>query len=145
MQIIFLQNVKNVGEKGQIKNVPDGYARNFLLKNKLAAVATSAAIAKAALEQVNKKIEESKAKEKSHALAATINGKKITIQAKAHGGKLFGAVGPREIAIALKKEGIDVGEKSIEHVSIKTIGLVSVTITLEHGLKVRVDVIVEEM
>ena len=46
MQVILLQDVKNVGKKGQIKNVPDGYARNFLLAKKLATVATESAIFK---------------------------------------------------------------------------------------------------
>ena len=46
MQIILLQDVKNIGKKGQVKNVPDGYARNFLLAKKLASVATPAAVAK---------------------------------------------------------------------------------------------------
>ena len=45
MQVIFLQDVKNVGKKGQIKNVPDGYARNFLLARKLATVANAASLA----------------------------------------------------------------------------------------------------
>lgn len=145
MKIILLQDVKNIGAKGQIKDVSDGYARNFLLKNKLAAPATSDSIAKAKQEQANKQSEEARAKEKTQALAGMINGKRITIQAKAHGGKLFGAVGPKEIAVALKKEGVEISEKAIEHVSIKTTGETKVYITLTHEINATIVVVVEEI
>ena len=144
MQVIFLQDVKNVGKRGQIKNVPDGYARNFLLARKLAAVATPAAIASAKQEDDKKKVQLALGKQSVQKLAAEIEGKKITIKARAKDGKLFGSITAKEIAQEIKKIGIEIAEKSIAADHIKELGEKKVTISLDFGVKATVILIVEQ-
>lgn len=82
MQVIFLQDVKNAGKKGQIKNVPDGYARNFLLAKKLATVATEEAISQAKAEEAKRNQQFAAEKQAMQKLAAAIDGKRIVIKAR---------------------------------------------------------------
>ncbi|KKQ39422.1 MAG: 50S ribosomal protein L9 [Candidatus Moranbacteria bacterium GW2011_GWC2_37_73] len=87
MQVIFLQDVKNVGKKGQIKNVPDGYARNFLLARKLATVATPSSLAGVKQEEDKKKLQAALGKQTVQKLATAIEGKKFILKARAKDGK----------------------------------------------------------
>lgn len=145
MQVIFLQDVKNVGKKGQIKNVPDGYARNFLLAKKLAAVATPAAIAQAKAEEAKRNQQASLQKEEMRKLAAAIEGKRIVIKARSKNGKLFGSITTREIALEIKKLGFDIPEKAIESDHIKELGEKKITINLDFDVKTAVILGVEEI
>jgi large subunit ribosomal protein L9 len=144
MQVIFLQDVKNVGKKGQIKNVPDGYARNFLLARKLAAVATPASISHAKQEEDKKKLQVSLEKQTVQKLADAIARKSIIIKARAKNGKLFGSITPKEIASQLQKLGIIVPEKAINASHIKDLGVKKVEIDLDFGIKAIITLTVEE-
>ena len=103
MQIILLQDVKNVGKKGQIKNVPDGYARNFLLAKKLAAVATQSTISQVKTEEAKRNQQFALEKQEIQKTASEINGKRIVIKARSKNGKLFGSITAKEIASEIKK------------------------------------------
>src|SRR6266568_4840738 len=105
MQVIFLQDVKNEAKKGQIKNVPDGYARNFLLARKLAVQATPNEISKAKIEEDKKKTQLAQEKQEIQKLANNIDGKNIVIKARAKDKRLFGSITPKEIALELRKMG----------------------------------------
>lgn len=144
MQVIFLQDVKNVGKKGQIKNVPDGYARNFLLARKLAAVATQGAVAHAKQEEDKKKMQLSLEKQGVQKLADAVSGKKITIKARAKDGKLFGSITAKEIATEIKKMGIEIPEKAINASHIKDLGEKKVEILLDFGIKTSIILVVEQ-
>lgn len=135
MQVIFLQDVKNVGKKGQIKTVPDGYARNFLLARKLAAIATPSAITHAKQEEDKKKMQTSLEKQGVQKLAASIEGKRIVIKARAKDGKLFGSITAKEIVAELKKINFVIPEKAINADHIKDLGEKKVQISLEFGIK----------
>ncbi|KKQ45586.1 MAG: 50S ribosomal protein L9, partial [Candidatus Moranbacteria bacterium GW2011_GWC2_37_8] len=114
MQVIFLQDVKNVGKKGQLKNVPDGYARNFLLARNLATQATPAAITKVKQEEEKKKVQMALGKQEIQKLADAMSGKRVVIKARAKDGKLFGSITPKEIVLEIRKQiGVEVSEKAI--------------------------------
>jgi len=114
MKVIFLQDVKGQGKKGEIKEVSDGYARNFLLKKGLAKVATEGNIK---MQQAhNQAMEKRKEQEKIQAqqLAKEIEKLEITIKAKAgKDGRLFGAISTKQIADELKKKNIQIDKRKI--------------------------------
>lgn len=105
MRVIFTQDVKGKGKKGEIKEVPVGYAQNFLIKNKYAVEATPGNMKQ--LEQQNKKQEELKQQEidDAKALADKLKELEVKIPAKTgEGGKLFGSVSTKQITQALDKQ-----------------------------------------
>lgn len=145
MKLILLQNIKNIGKAGDIKDVSDGYARNFLLPKKLAEAATTSTIAKAQAANVRKSLQEKEELEKIQTLADKISGKKIILKAKAEHGKLFGSISTGRIIDELKKNGLDISEKSIQTTKpIKELGEHQVQADLGHNLKVSFTVSVEE-
>ena len=114
MKVILLKDVKAQGKKGDVINVSDGYANNFLLKNNLAVPANQANLNinnKQKAEEAKLKAEQ---KAEAEALAKVINGAEVEISATlGAGGKLFGSVTNKEIEEALKKQNIVVDKKQI--------------------------------
>jgi large subunit ribosomal protein L9 len=145
MQIILLQDVKNVGKKGQLKNVPDGYARNFLLAKNLAAVATESAITQTKSEEEKKNQQLLSEKQAIQKLANDLNGKKFIIKARAKDGKLFGSITAKEISAEIKKSGYNISEKSIQSDHIKELGEKRIGIILTFGIKTEIIVALEEI
>lgn len=143
MKVILLQDVKKIGKKGEVKDVADGYARNFLLSKKLAEVATPSAVSK--IEAQNSKVKQAEAakKESLTKKVSEINGKKFIIKAKAKDGKLFGSIGKKEIAAALKTQGFEVDEKSIGVGHIKTLGETEIMIRMDFGISAKMSIVVE--
>jgi large subunit ribosomal protein L9 len=114
MQVILKENVKDLGPIGDVVNVKDGYARNFLIPKGFAIEANPKNIK--AMEHEKRKIQElaKKAKASAEELSAKVSGTTITIKAKSgEEDKLFGSVTAMDIADALKKEGIDIDKKKI--------------------------------
>lgn len=125
MKVIFNADVKGQGKKGELKEVSDGYARNYLLPRKLATEATADNIN--ALRLKEKAHQAQIAKEKAQALETSkkLSGVQVLIRAKAgNGGKLFGAVTSQEISDALKAQhGIEIEKnKIVQSEPIKTFG-----------------------
>lgn len=105
MKVIFLQDVKGKGKKGEVKDVPVGYANNFLLKNNLAEEATPGNMRKLKAQE-NKKAEQA-AEEKQEAEQLKAQLEKLTVELKAksgEGGRLFGSITSKQIADTLKKQ-----------------------------------------
>ena len=144
MQIILLQDVKNVGKKGQIKNVPDGYARNFLLAKKLATTATQSAVTQIKTEADKKNLQLALEKQEIQNLANSLNGKKFIIKVRAKDGKLFGSITTKEIIAEIKKSGYDISEKSIKADHIKELGEKRINVSLNFGIKAEIILGVEE-
>lgn len=144
MQIILLQDIKNIGKKGQIKNVPDGYARNFLLAKKLAAVATATVVAGVKLEEEKKQKQLEIEKQNIRKLAEALDGKRIVIKTKAKNGKLFGSITAKEISMAIRKIGLAVPEKVIDAGHIRNLGEKKITIDFDHGVKANIILAVEQ-
>lgn len=105
MKVILLTHVKGLGQKGEVKNVADGYFRNALAPRKLAVIATGKAIAhvKAQEEKATEKLEAMK--ESADSIKEKIGGKKIEIKEKTSDtGKLYAAVSKKEVAEAIKEQ-----------------------------------------
>ncbi len=146
MKVIFLQDVKGKGKKGEIKNVSDGFAKNFLLPQKMAVEATAANLnaAKGKQEsiQYHKDMEEDNAKK----LAEKIAQISLNISAKAgENGKLFGSVTSKELSEILKKEhGFDIDKrKFVLPDGIKSEGAYTVDIKLHPGIVAKLKVAVK--
>lgn len=145
MKIILLQDVKGQGKKGEIINVSDGYANNFLLKRGLGAVATADTINSVNIK--NKAIERQKAEEKQKAAddAKELKGKVVKITAsKGSQGKMYGSVTNKEIAEELTKIGYTVDKKQVVlKEPIRVTGSYSVTVKLYAEISTTITVIVE--
>lgn len=116
MKVIFLKDVKGKGDKGEVKDVPVGYANNYLLKNKLAEEATPGNLRKLAAQ--DKKVAEKEETEKNAAEKLKAELGKITVGIKAksgEGGRLFGSITSKQIGDELKKKyGHEVDRRKIE-------------------------------
>ena len=146
MKVVLLQDVKDIGKKDQVVNVSDGYARNFLLPRKLAKEATAAAMSDVKAKEsarAHHKREEIKA---ANELKAMLNGKEVTIKAKAgKEGKLFGAVTSKDVAAAIKTQHkIEIDKKKIVMKDIKTFSRVDVEIKIYPEIQAKITVNVEE-
>ncbi len=132
MKVILLQDVKGQGKKGELVNVSDGYARNFLFPKNLAKEANASAMAefnsKAAAATFHYEQDKAAAKE----LAAKIEGSKVEIKAKAGAnGKLFGSITSKEIATELNaKLGTSIDKKKLTVKDIKNYGEYTATVKL---------------
>lgn len=146
MKVVLLQDVKGQGKKGELCNVSDGYARNFLFPKKLAVEADNAALNEL------KNREEAAAHHKKEEIAAaqsiadTLNGKEIVVKAKAgSNGKLFGSVTSKEIAAEIKnKLGIEIDRKKMSVADIKNFGEYTAEIKLYQGIAAKITVKVTE-
>ncbi|MCL4457830.1 MAG: 50S ribosomal protein L9 [Nitrospirae bacterium] len=145
MQVILKDNVRDVGHIGDMVNVKDGFARNFLIPKGLAVEANPKNLK--ALEHEKRKIQElvKKAKSAAEDMAAKISGTSITIKAKSgEEDKLFGSVTAMDIAEALKKEGLDIDKKKIVlDEPIKRLGSYTVNVKIHQAVSAQVNVIVE--
>ena len=129
MQVILLSDVKGTGKKGDLVTVNDGYARNYLLKQKLAQVATNTN--KNIINQAKKAQEYHKQQELEgfKVIAEKIKGQTLTFNVKlGENGKLFGSVTSKEIAEKFKEMGYDIEKRKINIETIKTIGKFSATV-----------------
>jgi len=145
MKIILLQDVKGQGKKGDVIDVNEGYARNFLIKKGLAEIATPVKLND--LKQKNSAAEFHKAEEikATRALAKEIAGKNFTVKIKAgQAGKVFGSVTGANIADALKAAGYDVDKKKVVLTSpIKTLGEYDIDLKLLEGISAKIKITVE--
>lgn len=146
MKVILLQKVPSLGEMGEIKNVSDGYARNFLFPQKLAQIANEQAIKSLKEDQARR----AKAAEKdllsAEKIADGLSGLTVEIQGKAsEGGKLYAAVTPAAIAKKLKERGFEIKKDQIKlAVPVKEAGEYPAVISLPHGLEAEITLIVAD-
>ena len=129
MKVIFNVDVRGQGKKGEMKEVSDGYARNYLLPRKLATEATADNINALKLKEKAKAAQMAKEKAQAEENARKLSGVQVIIRAKAgNGGKLFGAVTSQEISKALKEQfDIDIEKNKIVQADpIKTFGAFTV-------------------
>ncbi|MCL2399737.1 MAG: 50S ribosomal protein L9 [Defluviitaleaceae bacterium] len=148
MQVILLQDVKGTGKKGQLANVSDGHAKNFLIPRKLAAEATANAIKDWEKQQKNAEQKRQGEVSSAQALAQQIEKATVKLAMKTgENGKMFGSVGSKEIAEALSLQfDIDVDRKKIVlNEPIKSIGVKKVSVKLYADVVAQLSVeIVEE-
>ena len=147
MKVIFNVDVKGQGKKGEMKEVSDGYARNFLLPKKLASEATTDNINALKLKEKAKAAQIAKEKAAALETAEKLTGIQVIIKAKAgNGGKLFGAVTSQEISKALKEQhGMEIEKnKIVMKDSIKNFGSYTVKAKLGYEISGTVYVLVVE-
>jgi len=147
MKVILQQDVKGQGKKGQMIEVSEGYARNFLLPRKLAILATADAINTMNLKEKARKAEEARLKAEAQAIAEKLKTCQVKLTAKAgNGGKLFGAVTTKEISEGLKKQfQLDVPkQKLVLDEPIKAFGTYQVKAKLGFEVSGTVTVMVSE-
>ena len=147
MKVIFLQDVKGKGKKGQMMEISDGYARNFLLPRKLAVEATADAVNTKKMN--DKAAAEKAAKERAEAVEISKQLRDMTLVVTAKGGgagRLFGSVTNQEIADALKaKSGINLDKRKIVISDpIKSVGTYTVQCKLGYEITAPLTVKIEE-
>lgn len=149
MKVVFLKDVPNIGKTGQIKEVPDGYARNYLLKSGLAAAATreTTAITKSKMEAERNK--QAKLEAELVATAEMLDGLTVTVSGKAGAGdKLYGSITSADIATAVQKvTGYALDKRKVELPEpIRTLGVFPATVRLSASLLpvIKVKVLTQE-
>ncbi|MDD4193129.1 MAG: 50S ribosomal protein L9 [Mangrovibacterium sp.] len=139
MEIILLQDIQNLGSKDDIVSVRDGYGRNYLIPKKMAILANETS-RKVLAENIKQRAhKEAKLKAEAQALAAQLEGKKVTIGAKtSSSGKIFGSVNTIQLAEAINKLGFEIDRKQIKIAedSIKEVGTYSAKIRLHKEVTV---------
>lgn len=149
MKVILLDDVKGTGQKGQILNVSDGHAKNFLIPRKLAAEATKSALNDWEKQKKSAEYKRQGEIESAQELAARIEKTVVKIPMKVgEGGKMYGSVGSKEIAAAMSSQtGIDIDRKKIVlDESLKTLGerKVQVKLYAEITAQMTVEIVSEE-
>ena len=147
MKVVLLADVKGSGKKGELVNVSDGYARNFVFPKKLAKEANAQALNELKNAEESKAFKIKQETEAAQASADKINGKSVSILAKAgQGGKLFGSVTAKEIAEAIKKQyGVDVDKRKIDTKGdMKAFGTYECEVKLYSGITATVKAVVTE-
>ena len=145
MEVIFIKDLKNQGKKGQIKNVKDGYAENFLIKNGYAVKKTKENLSK--LNQEKKKKKQEDENNKKNALLLKEKLSKVTLEFKVktgEGDKVFGSISIKQIKDELLKEGYKIEKSQIDIPNpIASLGFHNVDINLypEIIAKIKVHVI----
>jgi large subunit ribosomal protein L9 len=146
MKVILLQDVKGHGKKGELCNVSDGYARNFLFPKKLAIEADNTALNELKNREAAAAHHKKEEIDAANATAQKLNGKTVTVTAKAgSNGKLFGSVTSKEIAIAIKNTlGVEIDRKKMNVKDIKNFGEYTAEIKLYTGITAKLTVKVTE-
>lgn len=146
MKVILIQDVPNLGKKGEIKEVAEGYARNLLLPRGLVEEATPHRLQERQRQEAAARIKSRRLDEQSQAQAAELDHKVVVIKLPAgEGGRLFGSVTAADIAGMLNRQGFAVEKKKIVlEEPIKSVGRYEITIKLRPGIKAAVFVQVEK-
>ena len=146
MRVILLEDVEKLGKKYEIKDVKDGYARNFLIPEKLAKKATKEALkwAEGQKEFIEKEAEEDL--KKAQDLASRLDGLELTIVVKiGEEGQLFESINNQKISEKMKEQGFEVKKSQIGlEKSIKELGEFPIKINLDHNLEVEIKLIIAE-
>ncbi len=146
MKVVLLQDVKSLGKKGELVNVSDGYARNFLFPRKLAGEANSQAMSELKNRENAEKHRLAVELENSKKFAASLEGKTVKVTAKAGAnGKLFGSVTTKDIADAISKQfSVNVDRHKISAEDIKNCGTYPAEIKFPQGISANIFVLVTE-
>ena len=146
MKVILLQDVKGSGKKGDLVNVSDGYARNFLFPKKMAMEATAQAMTEKKNKDQAKELHKREEIKAAQQMADKLKDQTVTIAAKAGtAGRLFGSVTAKEISAAIKKEfGFDIDKRKISVGEVKSFGTFQVEVKVLTGVTTNMKLMVVE-
>lgn len=147
MKVILLEDVKSLGKKGEIVNVNDGYARNFILPKKLGLEANGKNLNDLKLQKANEEKVAKEVLEEAKELAKKLEAGEVALAIKiGEGGRSFGSISSKEIAVAVKDQlALEVDKKKIQlKDSIKTLGTHSVPVKLHPKVTAQLKVKVTE-
>ena len=147
MKIILLEDVKSLGKKGELVNVNDGYARNYILAKKLGVEATPKNLNDLKLKKANEEKRAKEIYEEAAAFAERLSKMEVNVSIKAgEGGKIFGSVSSKEIAQAAQEQlGVELDKKKMRLPSpIKSVGTQMVPIRLHPKVTAQLKVNVRE-
>lgn len=146
MKVVLLADVKGHGKKGELCNVSDGYARNFLFPKKLAVEADNTALNELKTREAAKEHHKQEEIKAAKELAEKLNGKEIVIKAKAgSSGRLFGSVTSKEIAEKIAETlSVTIDKKKMQVADIKNFGEYTAEIKLYQGISAKITVKVTE-
>ena len=146
MEVIFIKDLKNQGKKGQVKNVKDGYAENFLIKNGYAVKKTKENLLKLNQEQTKKAKEDAANKEEAKLLKEKLS--KVTLEFKVktgEGDRVFGSISSKQIREELTKKGYKIDKNQIDlENNLTTLGYHNVSISLYKDIKATIKVLLEK-
>ena len=137
MEVIFIKDLKNQGKKGEIKNVKEGYAENFLIKNGYAVIKTKENLAKLEKEKKSKALEDEAKKKEAEKLKLDLDKLVLDFKVKTgEGDKVFGSVSLKQVKDALLKAGYKIEKSQIElTTAMSSLGFHRVDINLYPGIK----------
>lgn len=146
MKVILKQDFKELGKKGELVNVSDGYARNYLLPRGIAMEANSQALSEMKNREIAEKRRIEREIEAAKESASKINGATVKISANAgQNGKLFGSITSKEIAEQISKEyKVEIDKRKITVEDIKNYGTYEAEVKLYAGISVKMYIIVSE-
>lgn len=137
MKVILLKDVKGTGKKGDIKEVPDGYAHNFLIKKGVAQEANAASIS--TLKAKEKKADKLAAEEvaKAESLKTTLEAVTVELKAKVGAdGRVFGSVSSKQVVQGLEKQaGIKIDKRKMSMEPIRSLGVTNIPVKLHHDVE----------
>ncbi|MFN8517987.1 MAG: 50S ribosomal protein L9 [Chloroflexota bacterium] len=145
MKVILTQDVASLGKSGELKDVADGYARNFLIPRSLAVPAAGGAYRAWQHDIASREEKRKREREEAEIAAQRISSTTLTMGVKVgEGGKLYGSITAKDIADALGRRGIDIDRHKVElDEPLKTLGTYKVAIRVYPGLTPEVTVAVE--
>src|SRR5687768_5798436 len=144
MKVLLLKDVYKVGHAGDVKKVADGYARNFLIPQRLATLATQAAVKQSETLRGNAAISRAKLNEELSGVAEKLNALTLTFAVKAgETGKLYGSVTPAQVAEEIKRvSGLEVDRRNVGHQPLRELGEFKIPVRLTTDLIPSVKVII---
>ncbi|EJL45422.1 MULTISPECIES: 50S ribosomal protein L9 [Bacillota] len=147
MKVIFLQDVKGQGKKGEIKDLSEGYVRNFLLPRKLAKEATDSNVKTLDAQKRSEEKRKEQEKLEAQALGAKLSELTVKVTGKAgEGGRLFGAISSKQVAQALEEQfKIKLDKRKLEMDAIRALGVTQIKVKLHNEVTATLKVhVVEE-
>lgn len=146
MKVIFLKEVKGKGKTGEVKDVSEGYARNYLFPNKLAVEANKGNMKQLEAKKAGEQKQAEKEYEEAVGLKEKLEKLEVNLQAKAgEGGRLFGSITSKQIVEALKKDKISIDKRKLElNDPIRTLGYTNVPVKLHPKVTATLKVHVKE-
>ena len=146
MKVILTEDVKKLGSKGDVVDVADGYARNYLFPRAMAAEATKGKMKEIKEKEAKKERLENEKREEAHKLKSKIESEKFVLKVKAgEQGRLFGSVNTKDIAEAASDKGYDIDKRKIELSDArKNLGMHNVTVKLFDDITAELKIDVQE-